>query len=246
MLRGEISSELAVIGESRYLNPLRVVRNKDTTVTDVELGADRFDPVHQKTQDLELVAHRIDPVHQKISEKIEAALKLLTFREQHVLVQFWLLHETGKQQLLVTKDQPYGLGVNDVGLFAYRQDSERNALVVDNDNEEEGRSPAARVFKRGLPEWASDLNNYNRKQFQRQECAVRCNLHGYLALPVFDSTTGLCVGVLELLTSSKYTSYAYEVQQLHSALKTVELKTQQAFDYPTLNVSWVVVSCNER
>ncbi|GJV60397.1 hypothetical protein Tco_1466497 [Tanacetum coccineum] len=80
-------------------------------------------------------------------------------------------------------------------------------------------SPPVRVFRRGLPEWTLDLTNYLPKHFPQQECAISCDLHGYLALPVFDLTTRSCVGVIELLTSSKYVSYAHEVQQFHSALK---------------------------
>ncbi|KAJ0666332.1 putative PB1 domain-containing protein [Helianthus annuus] len=74
------------------------------------------------------------------------------------------------------------------------------------------------------------------KHFPQQECAIRCNLHGYLALPVFDSNIQLRVGVLELLMSSKYTSYAYEVQQLHNALKTQNLISPQGFDFPSFDV----------
>ncbi|KAJ0631071.1 hypothetical protein HanLR1_Chr17g0650011 [Helianthus annuus] len=106
-----------------------------------------------------------------------------------------------------------------IGLSLYRRDSEGRSFVVDKDHEEEDCSPTARVFRRGLPEWTPDVTNYMPKHFLQQECAIRCNLHGYLALPVFDSNAPLCVGVLELLTSSKYTSYAYEVQQLHNALE---------------------------
>ncbi|PWA51340.1 PB1 domain, RWP-RK domain protein [Artemisia annua] len=159
------------------------------------------------------------PVHQKIEEKIRAALKLLTFREEHVLVQFWSPHVVGKHQLLTTADQPFGLGVIDEGLLFYRKNSEHNVYLVDKDDEEEDISPPARVFRRGLPEWTSDLTNYRPKDFLQQECAISCNLHGYLALPVFDSTTGLCVGVIELLISSTNTTNAFEVQQVHKALK---------------------------
>ncbi|PWA34293.1 NIN-like protein [Artemisia annua] len=91
-------------------------------------------------------------------------------------------------------------------------------------------SPPVRVFRRGLPEWTVDLTNYLPKHFPQQECAIGCDLHGYLALPVFDLTTRSCVGVIELLTSSKYVSYAHEVQQFHSALKTQNLSCPQAFD----------------
>nr|GEV24573.1 hypothetical protein [Tanacetum cinerariifolium] len=167
------------------------------------------------------------PSHQKI--KIRAALKLLTFREEHVLVQFWSPRVVGKHQLLTTADQPFGLGVIDEELCSYRRDSEQIVFLVDKDDEEEDISPPARVFRRGLPEWTSDLTNYRPKDFLQQECAICCNLHGYLALPVFDSTTGFCVGVIELLMSSTNTTNAFEVQQVHKALKTVNLTSPQTW-----------------
>ncbi|KAJ0427807.1 putative transcription factor Nin-like family [Helianthus annuus] len=225
MPRGEIYAEpqrFMFSGESRYLNSLWVSGNEDRSSS--------------TTIGLELGAANIDPNNQKIQDKIEAALKVVTFREQHVLVQFWGPHEFGKHQILTTIGQPFGVGVPDAGLSLYRRDSEGRSFVVDKDHEEEDCSPPARVFRRGLPEWTPDVTNYMPKHFLQQECAIRCNLHGYLALPVFDSNTLLCVGVLELLTSSKYTSYAYEVQQLHNALETVDLRTTQAFGCPALNV----------
>ncbi|KAD3641701.1 hypothetical protein E3N88_30925 [Mikania micrantha] len=204
-------------GESRYLTPLQVFgiggdRSEDSTITDLELGVD---PNNQQV--FEPGPNR--SIDQKLQERITAALKLLSFREQHVLVQFWSPSVVGKHQLLTTIDQPFGLGVADVGLCTYRGDSECSSFLVDKDHEAEVQSPAARVFKRELPEWTFDLTSYTSKQFPQQACAIRCGLHGYLGLPVFDSTTRLCVGVVEILTSSKYTSYAYEVQQLSNALE---------------------------
>ncbi|PWA67856.1 NIN-like protein [Artemisia annua] len=180
----------------------------------------------------ELRADNIDP-----RDKIRAVLKLLTFREQNVLIQFWSPRVVGKHHQLTTVDQPYGLGAIDDRLYMYRKDSESNLYVVDKDHEEEEfLSPPSRVFRQRLPEWTSDITNYKPKDFPQQECAIRCNLHGYLALPVFDSTTRLCVGVIELLASSKYTAFAYEVQQFQRALKSVNLTTKHALDSPTLNV----------
>ncbi|KAL8266934.1 hypothetical protein R6Q59_004278 [Mikania micrantha] len=201
-------------GDSRYLTPLQVYKSQG-----LDLGADITEPDHQKIQD-----------------KIIAVLKLLTFRDIHVIVQFWLPHVIGKHRLLTTTDQPFGLGALDEGLCKYRQESNRSFFVLDNDHEEENSSPVTRVFKRGLPEWTTDLNNYTLKDFPQQEYANRCNLHGYLALPVFNSTRGLCVGVLEVLTSSGYTDYAYEVQNIHDALETVNLRSPDIFDFPALNV----------
>jgi hypothetical protein len=156
------------------------------------------------------------------NDKMKAVLKMLVFREQQVLVQFWSPRVVGKHRLLTTLDQPFGLGLVNEGLYSYRRDSEHNVYVVDMDHEEEeDLGPPARVLRQGLPEWTSDLNDYVPKDFPQQECAIRCNLHGYLALPVFDTATRSCIGVLELLTNSKYPSFAYEVQQFEKALKVI-------------------------
>ncbi|KAF5753798.1 hypothetical protein HanXRQr2_Chr17g0784101 [Helianthus annuus] len=233
----------SVSAESRYLTPLRVYANGDPTISYLELGAkNKIDINHQKIQELELGVDRIDLSHENTQIKIVSALRLLTFREQHVLVQFWSPQVVGKHQFLTTIDQPFGLGVMDERLLTYRRETDHNYFVTDNDHVEEEHSPVARVYRRGLPEWTPDVTNYLPKHLPQQECVIRCNLHGYLALPVFDMSMHLCVGVLELLTSSKYTSYAYEVQQLCNALQTVGLRTQQAFDCSILNVSQVF--CN--
>jgi hypothetical protein len=148
----------------------------------------------------------------------------LTFREQHVIVQFWSpAHVVGSNnhQVLTTMDQPFGLGVITEQLTSYRKESHHNLYVVDNDHEEEELSPPARVFRRRLPEWTLDVANYSSKQFPQKDSAIRRDLHGYLALPVVDLFTSSCVGVLEILTSSKYISYAHEIQQVQSALKVL-------------------------
>nr|XP_043617999.1 protein NLP3-like [Erigeron canadensis] len=179
----------------------------------------------------------LEQLHRReITYKIRSALKQLTFREKHVLIQFWSARSVGKHQLLTTVDQPFGLGIVVQELCLYRRESEHSAYLVDKDHEEQDNNPPARVFRRGLPEWTFDITNYNPKDFPQQDYLIRRNLYGYMALPVFDSTTGLCVGVLELLMSSKYMSYAFEVQQIHNALKTKNLATPEAFDSPVSTV----------
>ncbi|PWA70043.1 NIN-like protein [Artemisia annua] len=109
-----------------------------------------------------------------------------------------------------------------------------NVFLLDKDHAEEDIiSPPTRVFRQGSPEWTSDLNNYKPIDFPQQECAIRCNLHGYLALPVFDSTTSLCIGVIDLLMSSKIMDFSFEVQQVHKALKTQSLTSPQVSDFTT-------------
>ena len=154
-----------------------------------------------------------------VNDKIKAALKMLVFREQQVLVQFWSPRVVGRHRLLTTIDQPFGLGLVNEGLYSYRRDSEHKFYDVDKDHGAEDLNPPERVFRHGLPEWTSNITNYLPKDFPQKECAIRCNLNGYLALPVFNLITGSRVGVIELLTSSKHPSFAYEVQQFQRALK---------------------------
>ncbi|KAD5317322.1 hypothetical protein R6Q59_032662 [Mikania micrantha] len=230
MMRNEFVLEqptVPVSGDSRYLTPLWVSVNveeprQSDSSQSVAIGS-------------ELQANSL--YHQvSISCKIRAVLKLLYFREQHVLVQFWSPLFVGKHLQLTTIDQPFGVGVANEELCFYRKDSEHKAFLVDTDHAEEDLSPLARVFMRGLPEWTSDLTNYKTRAFPQLDCAVRCKLHGYLALPVFDPATGFCVGVLELLVSSKLKDFAYEVKHIQQELKIRNLTSPQVFDGPALNV----------
>ncbi|GKC00399.1 hypothetical protein Tco_0986535, partial [Tanacetum coccineum] len=205
--------------EERYLTPLWVSRKAD----------ELYDP--SQDAGFELSFGKI------IHDKIKIILKMLPFREQQVLVQFWSPRVVGKHRLHTTIDQPFGLGViNDEGLYSYRRDSESKCYVADKDHDEEDLSPPARVFRLGLPEWTSNVTNYLPKDFPQQECAICCNLNGYLALPVFNLTTGSRVGVIELLTSSIHPSFAYEVQQFQRALKTQNLTCRQVSDAPVSDV----------
>ncbi|KAI3680046.1 hypothetical protein L2E82_50783 [Cichorium intybus] len=217
-----------VSGESRYLTQLWVFGNREP-----------WEELHPSDASLprsigfEPRAEKSVTQNHEIKNEIKTALKLLTFREERVLVQFWSPNDVGngKHELLTTVDQPFGVGTVDEGLFSYRRDSECNSFLVDKHYKEEDCGPPARVYREGLPEWTSDITNYAPEDFRLQESAIRCNLVGYLALPVFDSTRS-CVGVLELLMSSKYMSYAYEVQQIHKALKIANLTTPQVFGWP--------------
>ncbi|KAC9657512.1 hypothetical protein E3N88_45434 [Mikania micrantha] len=218
---------LPLSGDSRYLTPLWVSANVERPC--------QSDSTQSVTIGSEVQADSL--YHQEIQYKIRTVLKLLSFREQHVLVQFWSPRFDGKHLLLTTIDQPFGVGVANEQLCIYRKDSEQNVFRLNTDHEEvENVNPPVRAFMRGLPEWTCDLTNYNKKDFPLLDSAIRCNLHGYLALPVFDSTKRLCVGVLELLMSSDLNDFAYEVEHIHQKLKIRNLTSPQVFDGPALNV----------
>nr|XP_043638841.1 protein NLP6-like [Erigeron canadensis] len=171
--------------------------------------------------------------HEEVNDKMQKALKSLNFRYECNLIQFWAPCSDGKYVLLKTVDQPFHLGKPDDGLCSYRRESERNWFLVDEKCDEKELNPVARVFRRQLPEGTSDVMNHHLKKYPLHDCAIRFNLHGYLVLPVFDSDTMLCVGVLEFITYLKHLDCAYEVQEVHRTLKAVNLTSPQAFDCPT-------------
>ena len=150
-----------------------------------------------------------------IKEKITSALKGLRFREKGVLIQFWSPVEVRKRWLLTSWNQPFGIGVADEGLYSYRLRSELRAIVVDGEDREE-LCPLGRVYSQKLPEWSLDVHAGN-------------NMYGYIDLPVFESKGDSCVGVLEIITSSNYVDYAFEVQEVSRALKVAALLLAFAF-----------------
>ncbi|KAJ0779679.1 putative transcription factor Nin-like family [Helianthus annuus] len=184
----------------RYLTSLRVFGSREAEQPQ--------SPLPTSSSNLAVDQNIIDP--QTIKQKVTAALKALSFREPRVLVQFWSPVAVMKRCLLTTLDQPFGLGEIDEGLYKYRMESEQRVFVVDGEHREE-LGPPGRVYRQKLPEWSLDI-------------------HGYINLPVFEPRSGCCVGVLELVTSSKYTDYVFEVRQVSRALKEENLKSPNVLE----------------
>ncbi|KAK2981365.1 hypothetical protein RJ640_003325 [Escallonia rubra] len=170
------------------------------------------------------------PESRVIQEKIKTALTLLTFRDRRILVQFWAPSTIEGRCFLTTSNHPFGLGQVDGGLYMYRMDSIRNKWVVNGDNEGEEIGPPGRVFCSQLPEWTSDVRHYSSKNYSRRSDAVLRNIRGSLALPVIEPSQRSCVGVLELVMSTEYLDYDYEVGEVSRALKMSDEWSLHAMD----------------
>ncbi|KAK3026503.1 hypothetical protein RJ639_041800 [Escallonia herrerae] len=212
--------------EQRYLKPLFVYWNRD--------GSELKFPLSPSSSCLvpssEMAAESSDS--QRIDEKIKTVLTVLTFRERRILVQFWAPIMDGGRQFLTTSDQPFGLGQIDEALSNYRLHSQLKKWVVGGKDE----GPPGRVFRNKLPEWTFDVQNYSTVDYpQRDDAAVLGTIRGSLAMPVFEPSCELCIGVLELVFLSEYDDYAYEVEVVCRALKNVNLKSPIAFDCPSMH-----------
>ncbi|GJU50633.1 NIN-like protein [Tanacetum coccineum] len=212
-----------------YLTQLWVFGNRELD--------DDHDPQHSLLPDsfskLMIDLNTIDP--QTIQEKLISALSALSFRCQHVLVQFWSPATVRNRCLLTTWDQPFALGaVDDEGLYSYRLDSEQRTFVVDSEHREE-LGPPARVYNQKLPEWSFDIQTLPTRQ-SVQDLDASYNIYGYILLPVFEPDSEHCVGVLELVISSNYVDNAFEVEEVSRALKEENLKSPNVSADPTFNI----------
>nr|GEW70691.1 hypothetical protein [Tanacetum cinerariifolium] len=199
--------------DRRYLIPLYVFGARDI------YGPES--PLPPSFSSMMVEPSTIDP--HTIKERITSALKEFRFRDKGVLVQFWSPVAVRNRWLLTTWDQPFGIGGADEGLYSFRCKSELHAIVADVEDTEELRPPG-RVYSQKMPEWSLDVDGGGNK-------------YGYIDLPVFESSSDSCVGVLEIVTSSNYVDYAFEVQEVSRALKNQNLKSPHVFEDPTFCVA---------
>ncbi|KAL1189523.1 Protein NLP6 [Cardamine amara subsp. amara] len=159
--------------------------------------------------------------------------------QQHVLAQVWapVKNRCGRY-VLTTSGQPFFLGPNSNGLNQYRMVSLTYMFSVDGERDGELGLPG-RVFRKKLPEWTPNVQYYSSKEFSRLGHALHYNVQGTLALPVFEPSRQLCVGVVELIMTSPKINYAPEVEKVCKALEAVNLKTSEILNHESTQI------CNE-
>ncbi|ESQ28895.1 hypothetical protein EUTSA_v10023271mg [Eutrema salsugineum] len=175
-----------------------------------------------------------------IKEKMTQALRYFkeSTGQQHVLAQVWAPVKNRGRYVLTTSGQPFVLGPNSNGLNQYRMVSLTYMFSVDSERDGELGLPG-RVFRKKLPEWTPNVQYYSSKEFSRLGHALHYNVQGTLALPVFEPSRQLCVGVVELIMTSPKINYAPEVEKVCKALEAVNLKTSEILNHESTQI------CNE-
>ncbi|KAJ4956658.1 hypothetical protein NE237_013441 [Protea cynaroides] len=155
--------------------------------------------------------------------------------EQHVLAQIWAPVKKGDRYVLTTSGQPFVLDPHSNGLLQYRTVSLMYMFSVDGENNEELGLPG-RVFRQKWPEWTPDVRFYSSKEYPRLTHALNYNVRGSLALPVFEPSGQLCVGVLEVIMTSRKVNYGPEVDKICKALEAVNLKSSEVLGHPNMQI----------
>ncbi|KAG9146942.1 hypothetical protein Leryth_005204 [Lithospermum erythrorhizon] len=173
-----------------------------------------------------------------LKEKMTQALRYFKdSSEHHVLAQVWAPVKNGGRYVLTTLGHPFVLDPIG-GLHQYRMASIMYKFSVDGEPDGFLGVPG-RVFHQKLPEWTPNVQYYSSKEYPRLIHALNYNVQGTLAIPVFENSRKLCIGVLELIMTNQRINYAPEVDKVCKALEAVNLKSSEILDQSNIQI------CNE-
>ncbi|CAL5360265.1 hypothetical protein CsSME_00050705 [Camellia sinensis var. sinensis] len=150
-----------------------------------------------------------------LKKKIKYVLRkwLLDWFEYPSLVQFWASTMTMEDRsYLTTQNQPFALSTFDTridddvkgpvrGLCGYRMISKDYKFYTDRESSDEQLGAPGRVFNHGFPELTPNVEHYSIKEYPLRDHALRCQVAQSLAIPLFDLSAHLCVGVLEIVST---------------------------------------------
>ncbi|GAB4853025.1 hypothetical protein Ancab_017214 [Ancistrocladus abbreviatus] len=144
-------------------------------------------------------------------------------KDRDVLIQIWVPVKRGVKNFLTTVEQPYFHDPASSRLVNYRNASEKYQLSADEDSKETLGLPG-RVFLRKVPEWTPDVRFFRQDEYPRISYAHMFDVRGSIALPVFEGGSGICLGVVEIVTTTQKVNYRPEVDTVCRALEAVDLR----------------------
>ncbi|XP_039043406.1 protein NLP8-like [Hibiscus syriacus] len=162
------------------------------------------------------------PIGRSLEERMLEALSL--FKESSgggILAQVWVPIKHGDQYMLTTSDQPYLL---DQMLSGYREISRTYIFSAEL---KPGSFPGlpGRVFISRVPEWTSNVIHYSKVEYLRFTHAIKHEVRGSIALPIFEPSEMSCCAVLELVTMKEKHNFDSEMGNVSLALQAVNLRT---------------------
>ncbi|CAA0823210.1 Protein NLP2 [Striga hermonthica] len=144
--------------------------------------------------------------------------------DKDILVQIWIPVKRGGRQVLTTNDQPFSLNPHCKNLAVYRNVSESYHFSADASAKEFFGLPG-RVFLNRFPDWTPDVRFFKREEYPRVNHAQEHDVRGSIALPVFEQGSGVCLGVVEIVTTSQKVNFSPELENVCKALEAVNLKS---------------------
>ncbi|XP_071715928.1 protein NLP5-like [Rutidosis leptorrhynchoides] len=150
-----------------------------------------------------------------------------------LLVQLWLPVIINGKRILTTVNQPFMVNSDNTNLLNYREVSKSYQFDADYNSNESMGLPG-RVFLSKFPTCTRDLQFVAEVNDHRLTYAQKCNLYGCLELPVFELDGETCLGVVEVVTSSRNVNFRDELENIFKALEIVDLRSSDFFIHPKL------------
>ncbi|KAI7988593.1 Protein NLP6 [Camellia lanceoleosa] len=148
-------------------------------------------------------------VKKKIKDVHRKCLLGLFGYEYPILLQFWAPTMTMEgRSYLTTQNQPFALSTFDItsedvkALCGYRMISKDYNFYMDRESSDEQLGVPGRVFKHGFPEFSPNVECYSIKEYPLRHHALHCQVEQSWAIPLFDPSIHLCVGVLEVVSTT--------------------------------------------
>ncbi|KAL0726051.1 hypothetical protein Bca4012_022144 [Brassica carinata] len=167
-----------------------------------------------------------------VKDRLVQAINGLKVQDKDFLIQIWVPIQQEGKNFLTTSEQPHFFNPKYSSLKRYRDVSVAYNFLADEDSKESVGLPG-RVFLGKLPEWTPDVRFFRSEEYPRIKEAQRCDVRGSLALPVFESGSGTCLGVVEIVTTTQKMNYRPELENICKALEAVNLRSSANLKSPS-------------
>ncbi|KAL5780862.1 hypothetical protein ACOSQ2_011599 [Xanthoceras sorbifolium] len=146
--------------------------------------------------------------------------------DKDVLIQLWVPVNRAGRRVLTTYDQPFSLDFNSQRLISYRDISVNYYFSAEEDSKDVLGLPG-RVFLGKVPEWTPDVQFFRSDEYPRVDHAQQCDVRGTLALPVFEQGSRTCLGVIEVVMTTRRINYRSELESVCKALEAFDLRSSE-------------------
>lgn len=143
-----------------------------------------------------------------------------------VLIQLWVPVSRAGRQVLTTYDQPFSLDLKCQRLANYRDISIKYYFSAEEDSKDVAGLPG-RVFLGKAPEWTPDVQFFRSDEYPRVDHAQQYDVRGTLAVPVFEQGSRTCLGVIEVVMTTRKIKYRSELESVCKALEAVDLRSAE-------------------
>ncbi|XP_073139134.1 protein NLP5-like isoform X1 [Henckelia pumila] len=175
-----------------------------------------------------------------VTDRLIQALGYIKDHSKHkdALIQVWVpVNRDGDgKRVLTTNDRLVSVSLNCPSLAQYREVSKRYQFSTEEDSKEAAGLPG-RVFRNKIPEWTPDVRFFNSDEYPRVDAAHKYDIQGTLAVPIIEQGSQTCLGVIEVVLTTRKLKYRAELESVCKALEAVDLRTSEVPTVKNLKTS---------